>query len=133
MAKDTRVTGWVGWIYFAGFILIINGILQIISGLAALLNGDFYAAQNGTIVIFNLEVWGWVHLVAGIIATCIGTALFSGRKWARVAAVILASFNLIAYFTFISAYPIWSGIAMLLNFAIIYALIVHGDEAAIEG
>ncbi len=132
MAVNNQVTGWVGWVYFAGFILLISGIFQIIAGLAALLNQDFYLAQNGTVVVFDLTTWGWVHVILGIIVMCVGTALFSGKVWARIIAVILASLSLIANFVFISAYPIWSITLIVLDAIIIYALTVHGGEAAIE-
>ncbi len=50
--QGTEVTGWVGWIYFAAFALLISGIFQIIAGLVALLNSDFYAVAAGTVMIF---------------------------------------------------------------------------------
>jgi hypothetical protein len=130
MAKDVQVTGWVGWIYFAGFMLVLSGILQIISGLVALLNDGFYKTAQGTVIVFDFATWGWVHLLLGILVTCIGTALFSGHAWARIAAIILASLNMIAYFTFITAYPIWSIIIIVIDVFIIYALTVHGRELA---
>lgn len=134
-AKDEEVvrvgaSGWVGWIYFAAFALLLSGVLQIISGLVALLNSGYYAVSEGTALVFNLDTWGWVHLLLGIIVVCIGTALFSGRAWARVVAVILASLNFIAYFMFVGVYPIWSVIAMVIYAFVIYAITVHGNEAA---
>jgi hypothetical protein len=132
MAKEVNVTGWVGWVYFAGFVLLINGVFQVIAGLTALLNDKFYAAQQGTLVVFDLTTWGWIHLLFGIVAMCVGTALFSGRAWARFTAVVLASLNLVTYFAFMSEYPLWSGIAMVLNVLVIYALVVHGNEAAVD-
>jgi len=125
-----RTSGWVGWVYFAAFVLLISGILQIISGLVALLNSGYYAIDGETALIFDISTWGWIHLLLGIIAVCIGTALFSGRAWARVVAVVLASLNFIAYFTFVGVHPIWSVTVMVIDAFVIYALTVHGEEAA---
>ena len=36
--NDKQVTGWAGWVYFAGFLMVLMGIFQMIAGLAALLN-----------------------------------------------------------------------------------------------
>lgn len=130
--NDQEVTGWVGWVYFAGFVLLLSGILQIISGISALLNSSFYTVVNGKVFLLDITTWGWVHLILGIIVVCTGTALFSGATWARVVAVILAVINLVTYFAFISAYPIWSITVMVLDIIVIYALTVHGGEAAVD-
>lgn len=126
----TRTTRWAGVVNFAGFVFVISGIFQVITGLTALFNGKLFVEQADTLIVFDLTTWGWVHLIFGIVAMCIGTALFSGRAWARVIAVILASFGLILHFAFLSVYPLWSGIIMLLDLIVIYALIIHGDEVA---
>ena len=35
--SDTQVTGWVGWGWFAGIVLLIAGIFDAVRGLIALL------------------------------------------------------------------------------------------------
>ena len=128
MAQNNKVTGWVGWVYFAAFMVLIAGIFQLVSGFAALLSPDFYRMQNGSLVVFDLTTWGWVHMLLGIALLCVGTALFSGKAWARVVAVILAMLNLIAQFAFLSEYPLWSFIIIAVDVLVIYALTVHGSE-----
>ena len=49
--------------------------------------------------------------------------------WARVFGVILASLNAIARLAFLSAYPLWGVILIILDIQIIWALIVYGGEA----
>lgn len=126
----SSVTGWVGWIYFAAFMVLLAGIFQLISGFAAVLSPDFYKVQNGSLVVFDLTTWGWIHMLLGIALLCVGTALFSGKTWARVVAVILAMLNLLAQFAFISEYPLWSIIIIVVDVLVIYALTVHGREVA---
>lgn len=126
--NNNNVTGWVGWVYFAAFMVLLAGIFQLISGFAALLNPDYFRVVNGTLVAFDLTTWGWIHLLLGIALLCVGTALFSGRTWARVVAIILAMLNLLAQFAFLSEYPIWSVIIIAVDVLVIYALTVHGRE-----
>lgn len=126
--QGKEVTGWVGWVYFAAFMVIMTGMLQLISGFVALLQPEFYKVYEGYLVAFDLTTWGWIHLLLGIALLCVGTALFSGRMWARIAAIILAIVNLLAQFAFLSEYPIWSGIIIAVDILIIYALTVHGGE-----
>ena len=128
MANNKEVSGWVGWIYFAGFMMVVLGILQAIAGFVALLNNTFFLVRNQGLVVFNYTTWGWIHLLLGIVVLMAGTALLSGKAWGRIVAVILAIISIIANFTFISAYPVWSVIAMVIDVMIIYAVTVHGDE-----
>src|SRR5215213_3727549 len=113
--KNQEVTGWVGWLYFAGFMMVIAGILQSIAGLTALLNDTFYVKAQGSLLVLDYTQWGWVHLLMGIILIVAGTSLFNGRTWARVLGVLLVGLNLLAQFAFLSAYPIWSVIAIIID------------------
>jgi hypothetical protein len=127
-----EVTGWVGWAYFAGFMMLLMGAFQIIMGLTALLNDKFYVAQEGRLLTLDFTQWGWIHLLFGVVVLMAGTSLFSGRKWARVVALVLATLNFIAQFSFVSVYPIWSITMMVVDVLVIYALTVHGAELEID-
>lgn len=130
MPNNTKpqVTGWVGWIYFAGFMMLLVGFFQIMLGLVALLNSDFYTAVNGTLVVWDFTTWGWIHLIGGVVVLLTGMSLFSGSHWARILAIILVALNLLSHFVFLSAYPVWSIAVMVIDVFIIYALTVHGKE-----
>lgn len=128
----TNTTGWVGWVYFAAFMLIAIGFFQTILGFTALLNDQFLVAVNGTLLLFDYTTWGWIHLILGIVSMVVGTGLFNGSTWARVIAVILVLLNFMAQFAFVSVYPIWSIIIMVVDVLVLYALTVHGGEAALE-
>lgn len=128
------VSGWVGWIYFAAFIMVFVGIFQMIMGLVALVNKTFYVvhAQSQTLVAFDITTWGWIHLLLGILVLSTGIALFSGSTWARIVAIVLVAANFISQFAFIGVYPFWSITMLILDLVVIYALTVHGGEAKVE-
>lgn len=133
MAKSTNeVSGWVGWVYFAGFMMLIMGILEMISGLVALLKDTYFVVGASNLLVFDYTTWGWVHLLIGLVVMMAGSAVISGRMWGRVVAIVLAVFSTIANFAFISAYPIWSVIVIVVNVLIIYALTVHGNETELN-
>jgi hypothetical protein len=135
MANNTpqNVTGWVGWVYFAGFMMLMVGFFQTVLGLTALLNDKFYSSLNGTLVVWDFTTWGWIHLVFGLLLLLTGMSLFSGSAWARVVGTVLVSLNLMAQFVFVSVYPVWSIIMMVVDVMVIYALTVHGGEARVDG
>ncbi len=134
MANNTpqQVTGWVGWVYFAGFMMLMVGFFQTVLGLTALLNDKFYASLHGTLVVWDYTTWGWIHLVFGVLLLLTGMSLFSGSTWSRVVATVLVSLNLMGQFVFVSVYPVWSIIMMVLDVLVIYALTVHGGEARVD-
>ncbi len=132
MAKNTNpsdVSGWVGWVYFGGLMMILAGMLQSIEGLVALFKDDLYLVGEKNVWILNVTTWGWVHLIAGVIILMGGLAVLSGKMWGRVVGIILGLFAAVANFAFIPVYPIWSIVMVTISVLVIYALVAHGAEA----
>lgn len=130
--NSNNVSGWVGWVYFAAFMLIAIGFFQTILGFTALLNDEWLIQVGGQLLLLDYTTWGWVHLILGIVSMVAGTGLFNGSNWARVIAIILVLFNFLAQFAFVSVYPLWSIIIMVVDILILYALTVHGNEPALD-
>lgn len=128
MAQTNKPSGWVGWIYFASFMMMILGGLQAIAGLAAIFKNNYYLVTETHLLVFNFKTWGWINLVLGIIIVLAGLELLRGATWARIIALFLAVLSFIANAGFVNAYPVWSIIMMVVDALVIYALTVHGDE-----
>ncbi|MGY1745818.1 DUF7144 family membrane protein [Blastococcus sp. SYSU D00695] len=123
------VTAWVGWVVFAGVMLITLGAFQIIQGLVALFDDGFYAVtSDGLVVDVDYNTWGWIHLVIGIVGVLTGVGLLAGNMVARVVGVGIAMLSALVNLLFISAYPVWSAIMIVLDVIVIFAIIVHGRE-----
>jgi hypothetical protein len=133
MSYDDRAgagpTAWAGWILFAAVILVVNGAIAIIEGLAGIFRDEAFFGP-GEVLVLDHATWGWIHLVIGIGLVAVGVGLYRGARVARALAVVLAMLNLIAHFTSLGAYPWWSIVAIALDVLIVYALVVHGDELA---
>ena len=122
-------TGWVGWIFFAGTMLVILGIFHAIQGLVALFNDNVYlVGPKGLVVNVDYTAWGWVHLLGGIVVILAGVALFAGKMWARILAVIVAVVSAVINVLFLPAYPIWSTMMIAIDVLVIWAVTVHGSE-----
>jgi hypothetical protein len=122
-SSEQDVSGWAsGGITFAAVVLGIVGTFQILDGLVAIFNDDFYLrTENYT---FNLDVsaWGWIHLLLGILFVATAWGLYSGSTWAGATAIVVASLSAIANFMFIPYYPLWSILVIALNLWVIWAL-----------
>ncbi|HEU5266286.1 MAG TPA: hypothetical protein VFU35_06280 [Jatrophihabitans sp.] len=129
MPHRTRATGWVGWIVFGAFMLVVAGAFTIIWGLTAIFRHQvFVVGPAGNVININYTAWGWIHLIIGIIALVTGLALFNGAVWARSAAVILAFMNAVTQLLVIFSYPVWAVIIIAIDIMVIYAILAHGEE-----
>jgi hypothetical protein len=114
-----------GWLTYAGILLMIGGILNVIWGIAAIGKSDFFVG-DARYVISELNVWGWVALVLGVLLVLAAFGIFNGRSWAVWTGVICLSLNAIAQMLSIAAYPLWALALLALDVLAIYGLIVHG-------
>jgi hypothetical protein len=127
---NTRVqTGWVGWVLFAGSMLVMLGCFHVIQGLVALLRNEVYAVTPGGLVVnADYTAWGWTHLIGGGIAILVGGCLLAGQMWARIVAVLVALISAVVNVAFLPAYPIWSAMMVGIDILIIWAVTFHGSE-----
>ena len=126
-------TGWVGWIYFAGIMMLMLGCFDVIQGLVALFNSRYYLVTEDNLLIkVTYAGWGWPLLIVGVILVAAGLGVMTGKTWARVVGVIAALFSAIVNLAFASAYPVWSALVIAVDVIVIYALTVHGGETRLE-
>lgn len=126
---DPGTSAWVGWIAFAGVMMVLLGSLHIFQGLVALLKDDYFlVASSGLAVDVNFTTWGWVHLIEGTVVLLAGFGVLAGQVWARAVGVILAAVSVIANVGFLAAYPFWSLTMIALGVVVIMALTVHGED-----
>lgn len=122
-------SGWVGWVVFGAIMMIMAGSFQIIAGLVALFNDEYFAVtSSGLLVTLDFTSWGWIHLGLGVLVTAAGVALLAGQTWARILGVTVAMIAALVNLAFLSAHPVWAVVTIALDVLVIYAIVVHGDE-----
>jgi hypothetical protein len=122
---------WSGWIGFAGWLMIIVGTLDFFEGLIAVIRDKYYVLTPSQIVVFDVRTWGWITLFWGIIVALAGFGLLARAGWARWATIVVGSLNVLAQLGFVGSaqYPLWALTIVTLSIVVLYALIVHWDEA----
>jgi hypothetical protein len=115
-----------GWIGFAGIILIIAGFFNVVSGLWALDNKD--RAIGEILYESNLETWGWIYLVVGIVIILAGLGVLQRAQWARWVGILAAMFGIVVEFFWMFATPGRSLVYIIIASMVIYALTVYGDK-----
>ncbi|HEU4423946.1 MAG TPA: hypothetical protein VFR67_15555 [Pilimelia sp.] len=122
-------TGWVGWVVFAGVMLIMMGSWHAMMGFVALFDpGKYAVTPGGLIVEIDYTGWGWIHLILGGIAVLVGIGVLAGQTWARVTGIVFAVIATIVNTAFLAAYPVWTTLLIAVDVITIYALAVHGRE-----
>ncbi len=125
-----RVTGW--WL-FAGILLLISGVLNIIWGIAAISESHFFVLETNYI-LSGLNTWGWITLILGVIEILAAFSLFGGGSFGRWFGIIAAGLVAIGALMDISAYPFWSLCIFALSVIILYQLAKGpGPEEAPKG
>jgi hypothetical protein len=114
-----------GWATFAGVMLAIIGTLNIIYGIAAIDDANFYV-NDARYVFSDLQTWGWVILIIGAIQFCAAFSIFGGTSWGRWVGIATAGANCIAQLLFLPAYPLLALALFTVGILIIYGLIAHG-------
>jgi len=123
----------VGWVIFAGIMMVMLGTLQAIEGLVALFKDTYFVVpRSGLVVSVDYTTWGWVHLLLGILVAAAGLGVMAGQMWARIVGILLALVSAVVNIAFLAANPVWSTILIAVDILVIYALTVHGKETKAE-
>ena len=121
--EPAPVSGWaVGGIGFAAALLTLVGAFQIVAGLAAILDDQFFVVVRHYAFHVDATVWGWIHLVLGVCLLATGIGLFGRRAWAGVTGIFLAMLSAFAGFFFIPYYPFWAILVIALDVWVIWSL-----------
>ncbi len=135
MASDS----WSGWIVFAGFVLLIVGVMDMLQGFFGILEDEYVVATTKGLAIVDVTAWGWITLLWGGLLLLAGLGLLAGSGWARWLAIIGVAVNAIQQVAFLAnypqAYPLWNILIVTLNFLVLYALTARwqGFKASVAG
>jgi hypothetical protein len=117
-----------GSVLFAGILLVIAGTLNIIYGIAAIGDANFYTGTTHY-VFSSLHTWGWITLILGVVQLTAGFSLFGGGTYGRVIGIIAATLGAIGSLLAIGgAFPFWSLGIFALCLIVLHGLVVYGEE-----
>lgn len=133
MAESDRrePSAWAeGWAAFAAIMLIMLGFYHAFAGLTAIIDDTFYVVGREWVFEFDTTVWGWTHLIGGVLVVASGFGIFTGNVVARTVGVIVAVLSALVNFAWLPYHPVWSGLMIALSVAVIWSLTVHGRDLA---
>lgn len=122
LGEDDRASGWV---LFAAALLMTLGILNVIDGIAAVGDSQFFV-RHAHYVIGDLGSWGWALIVVGVGQGLTGLAVSRRSALGNLAGIGFALANALSQLMIMQAYPFWSMAIFTLDLVVVYALVVHG-------
>ena len=126
---------WAGWVSFASILMLVIGALDVIEGLVAILQREYYVQSGPHVLVFDVKTWGWVTLLWGVVLMFAGWSLFRSEPWARWFTIVAGTLTFFLQLGFVgsSDYPLISLVILVLNAVVLYVLLVRWDEVKDEG
>jgi hypothetical protein len=117
-----------GRVVFAGIVLVIVGTLNIIYGIGALDDANYFA-NDTRYVLTNLNALGWVLIILGVIQLTGGFSLLAGNTYGRVIGIVGGTVGAIGALLSIGQNnPWWSLAIFFLCVYVVYGIIVFGED-----
>jgi hypothetical protein len=118
----------LGRAVFVAILLMIAGTLNVIYGIAAVADANFFV-NDTHYVLSSLHTWGWITILLGVIQLFASFSLFAGGAFGRVIGIVAASLGAIGALLAVGgAYPFWSLGIFALCVICIHGLVVYGEE-----
>src|SRR6478609_7462494 len=116
-----------GWLLFAGIMVVIVGVLNVIYGIAAIGDSSFFV-NDQKYILSGLNTWGWVTLALGALQILAAFSIWAGNQFGRWFGIVAASLSAIGALMSIPAYPFWSLAIFAVDILIIYGLAAYGGR-----
>jgi hypothetical protein len=116
-----------GWVLFAGIMMAILSVLNIIYGIAAIGDSSFFI-NDTRYILSDLNTWGWVTLVIGAVQMLAAFSIWNGGQFGRWLGIAMAGLSSIAALLSIPAYPFWSLTIFAVDVLVIYGLAAYGGQ-----
>jgi len=118
-----------GWLVFASIVLIVAGVMRIFDAIWAwryngVLPDEFQEAVLGN----DLDSYGWLWLIVGIVLIGAGFLVFQRSQLARWIGIIAGAIMAISAITWMPVYPVWSLMYTFVGIFVIYGLAVYGGR-----
>jgi hypothetical protein len=129
-AFDSYDEGGGGWVAFAGVMILIVGVMNVIYGIAALDDSSFFVQDARYVIFDDLNTWGWVLLIVGAIQCLVALGIWARNQFARWLGVFIASVNAIVQLLFLPASPFLALALFSIDLLVVFGLIAYGGRRA---
>ena len=105
---------------FAGIFLFVVGLFNVLEGFMTLWRKEYFA--NATTVVANMQTWGWIILLVGVVQLLAGWLVLSRSSVGRWVGIIIVVISMMASFVAIGVYPFWTFIILAVDAMVLWGL-----------
>jgi hypothetical protein len=116
------------WIAFAGVMMIIIALLDVMWGIAAIANDEVVVVGGHGVIVLDITTWGWIQLIVALVLGLTGFGLLVGNELARVVGIGLLALNAVMQVVWFPAAPLWALLIITLDVVLIYQLFAGWAE-----
>jgi len=118
---------------FVAILLLMIGTLNIIYGIGAVSDANFYV-DDTRYIFSNLHTMGWVLIILGVIQLTGGFSLMAGNAYGRVIGIIGGSLGAIgALLAMGDHHPFWELGIFFLCVWVVHGIVVFGEDERATG
>src|SRR4051794_40601227 len=118
----------VGWILFAGIMLMFAGFMNAIWGIAAIDDSAYFNGEHRFVIFDSLNTWGWFLLIAGVLQLIAAFSVWNRGTYGQLFGIASASLNAMILLFTVNAYPFAAFMLFIVDILIIYGLAVYDEE-----
>ncbi len=118
----------VGWLAFAGTMLGLAGVVNVIWGIAAIDNSSFFTDEGRYVLFDNLSTWGWFFLIVGILQLIAAVSILNGGAFGAVLGIACAGINALILLFTVNAFPFAAFMLFIVDILVIYGLATYGGQ-----
>lgn len=120
-----------GWLFFAGTILGIAGIMRLFDALWAFrYDGALPDELEGAVLGTSLTTYGWLWLVVGVGLILASFAVLRRSQFARWIGIIAGALLAISAFWWMPFYPVWALAYVFIGVLVVYGLAAYGGRTS---
>ena len=126
--RTSDYTPGEGWLLFAGVMLFLAGLLNVIWGIAAIDDSAFFTDEGRYVLFDDLNTWGWFFLLVGILQLVAAYSVWTGGAFGAVFGIFAAGLNALILLFTVNAFPFAAFMLFLVDLLVIYGLVVYGGR-----
>jgi hypothetical protein len=116
---------------FAAILLMIAGALNIIYGVAAISDANFFTDSGTHYVFWTVNTWGWIALIVGVIQLTGGFSLAVGHAYGIFIGIVAASIGAInALLAIGGSHPFWALGIFAICLIVLHGIVVFAEDEA---
>ena len=119
-----------GWVTFAAIVVLIAGMYNLLSGVAAITESESVKVLNEVLYGIDIETWGWFWAVIGVAQLITAVLLFARSPFGASLAVAGAMVSVFMTIFLIFVGPLWAITVAALDVAVIWAIVANYDDFA---